>query len=155
MWRIDGHRGLRYPFHVNPWPSGDKLVLDRCRHLGACDRMRIGNRSRPYRHLCMSRRWLPNLRLRAQAAKRERNRESKNQRSNHNPLRLNLAALLSNCDRSWAVLKCRYQALALKTPLDLLMSVIAISSTIFLSCSRPNVTSAMHVCHYSRRCAIR
>jgi hypothetical protein len=46
--------------------------------------MGIGHSSRPYRHLRMSRRWLPHRLLRAQSAKRKHYTESNDQRLHHN-----------------------------------------------------------------------
>jgi hypothetical protein len=88
--RVDCHRRPRYVLHLNPRPAGNQRVLTRRRRdLWPCRRLGIRHCPRPYRHLRMSRRWLPGRRLRAQTGrskpKHEHNAESKDQRLHHNP----------------------------------------------------------------------
>ncbi len=107
LWRIHRHRRPRYVEHAHHRPAGNQPLLPRRRrsNLRPRDRLGIRHRPRPYRHLRMSRRWLPNRRLRAQTATRKDNTESKEQSLHqglhHNPPRGRIEQdELSSQDRS-------------------------------------------------------
>ena len=65
--------------------SATEILRVRFYSLRPRDWSRIGHRPGPYRHLRMSRRWLPHRRLRTQTAKRKHNTKTKDQRLHHNP----------------------------------------------------------------------
>ena len=80
--RIDRHCRPRNLFHCNPRPARDEILglRYRFRILWPCDRLRIRNRTRPYRYLRVPLRGLPNGLLRFQAAKCEGDTENEEQR---------------------------------------------------------------------------
>src|ERR1019366_7761777 len=84
--RVDRHRRPRHLAHANRRPpAGKKVFPRRLSVLWPRDRLRIRGRTRPYRYLRMSRRWLPHGLLRAQTAKRRYNTKSKHQKPHRNP----------------------------------------------------------------------
>jgi len=83
--RIDRHRRPRDVAYISPRPASDQLLSIRRCTLRPPDRLRIGHRPWPDRHLRMSRRGLPGRGLRAQAAKRKYQIiESKDERPHRN-----------------------------------------------------------------------
>lgn len=74
-WGIDGHRRPRDPAGHH---GGRRLITNRLGVFWSRHRHRIRPLARPYRHLRMSRRWLPDAHLRAQSACRKHNTEGDN-----------------------------------------------------------------------------
>jgi len=79
--RVDRHCWTRHLFHRKPRPSRDEILgpVSRLHMLLLRGRLRIRYRSRPYRHLRMSRRWLPHRLLRADPAARNQHANCKTQ----------------------------------------------------------------------------
>jgi hypothetical protein len=107
LGRKDRHCRLRDIFNLNLGLAGNQWVLHRFHILWSSGRLRIRNQIWPYRHLRMSRRWLPARRLGAQIARpKQHSTESKNQRLHHNPS-VSFQNVFKQAGGCYVVLCCR------------------------------------------------